>query len=225
MVTLDEVVSVEFVSCDSLRYDITVEDNHNFFANGVLVHNCQNLSTELDKARSNGVAFTVEEKLEGSSMTCYLIDGVFGVCSRNLDLKRDEANAFWQVAIQQNIEQRMRDAGCENFAIQGELIGPGIQKNIYKLSKLDFYVFDAYDIKAGKYLTPSHRRHIVDVLGLKNVPVLETGVSLGTMQEIIDGADGESALFKTLREGVVYKANDGSMTFKSISNEYLSKEK
>lgn len=185
----------------------------------------QNISRQINEARTNGVAFTVEEKLEGSSMTCYLIDGAFGVCSRNLDLKRDEANSFWQVAIEQNIEQRMRDAGCDNFAIQGELIGPGIQKNIYKLSKLDFYVFDVYDIKAGKYLTPSDRRHLVDILGLKNVPVLETGVSLGTMQEIIDGADGESVLCKTLREGVVYKANDGSMTFKSISGEYLSKEK
>ena len=29
---------------DSWVYDITVEDNHNFYANGILVHNCQDMN-------------------------------------------------------------------------------------------------------------------------------------------------------------------------------------
>ena len=48
---------------------------------------CQNLVTEIAQAITDRLQFEVTEKLEGSSMTVYLIDGVFGVCSRNLDLK------------------------------------------------------------------------------------------------------------------------------------------
>ena len=40
-----EVVSVESVTIpDSYVYDITVETCHNFYANGILVHNCQDLN-------------------------------------------------------------------------------------------------------------------------------------------------------------------------------------
>jgi RNA ligase (TIGR02306 family) len=45
----------------------------------------QNLKKEIQAAQ--GLVFEVTEKLEGSSMTCYLIDGEFGVCSRNMNLE------------------------------------------------------------------------------------------------------------------------------------------
>lgn len=35
-----DVVEVEELDYTEDVYDITVEDNHNFFANGVVVHNC-----------------------------------------------------------------------------------------------------------------------------------------------------------------------------------------
>ena len=31
------------------KYDLEVEDNHNFFANNILVHNCRNLSIPMDE--------------------------------------------------------------------------------------------------------------------------------------------------------------------------------
>ncbi len=36
-----EILEITEIDSDSLLYDITVEDNHNFFANGCLVHNCE----------------------------------------------------------------------------------------------------------------------------------------------------------------------------------------
>lgn len=36
-----EILEITEIESDSLLYDITVEDNHNFFANGCLVHNCE----------------------------------------------------------------------------------------------------------------------------------------------------------------------------------------
>lgn len=191
---------------------------------------CQNLVKEIVAANEAGMKFEITEKLEGSSMTCYLIDGEFGVCSRNLDLKRDEDNAFWKVAIEQDIEAKMRQVG-DNFAIQGELIGPAIQGNIYKLSKLDYFVFDVYSIAEGKFLSPRERRGLVEMMDLKHVPVicpqcdLYHALNVTDIPALLKFAEGKSELYDTEREGVVFKQVDGGMTFKAISNRYLLGEK
>lgn len=183
----------------------------------------QNLKKELEGI--GDMEFEVTEKLEGSSMTCYLIDGEFGVCSRNMDLKRDENNSFWAVAIAEDIEERMRLVG-DNFAIQGELIGPGIQGNIYKLNKPEFYVFDMYDIHAGMYLKPQDRRAMIAQMRLNHVPVLNPSWPLtSSVEGLLESAEGQSWLYKTEREGIVFKQVNGGMTFKAISNRYLMKQK
>lgn len=184
----------------------------------------QNITKQLPILQ--GSLFEVTEKLEGSSMTCYLLDGVFGVCSRNLDLKRDDNNAFWKVAIKYDIETKMRGLGMDNFAIQGELIGPGVQGNIYNLTDLDFYVFDIYDVGVGEYLYPDFRNVLIDKIGLKHVPVLETYKLEGDVEDILAKAEGKSVLNpKQEREGIVFKDVAGGITFKAISNKYLMSEK
>lgn len=41
----EKIVSIEYEDVEDIEvFDLTVEDNHNFFANGVLVHNCQDIS-------------------------------------------------------------------------------------------------------------------------------------------------------------------------------------
>ena len=188
----------------------------------------QNLKKEIEGL--GNMHFEVTEKLEGSSMTCYLIDGEFGVCSRNLDLKRDENNSFWATAVAEDIEAKMRavseSASNWNFAIQGELIGPGIQGNIYKLTKPQFHVFDVYDISDGEYLFPFNRRNLIERMGLKHVPVLNPSYLLTlSIEDLLKSAEGQSWLHKTDREGIVFKQVDGHMTFKAISNHYLIKQK
>lgn len=185
---------------------------------------CQNLVKEIHAAIEADLTFEVTEKLEGSSMTCYLIDGEFGVCSRNLDLKRDENNSFWATAIRDHIETKMRDIAFEGgFAIQGELIGPGIQGNIYKLARTELFVFDVYDIKRGEYLKPDERRSLIESMGLKHAPVLSTERPLAPVAMLLDWADGKSVLGDTLREGIVFKQVGGGMSLKAISNKYLLK--
>lgn len=187
----------------------------------------QNLKSEIAQAITDRLQFEVTEKLEGSSMTVYLIDGEFGVCSRNLDLKETEDNTFWQVARRDGIEEKMRiDGHFVSFAIQGELIGHGIQGNIYKLSKPEFRVFDVYNISGGYYLDPSNRRAIINAMGLMHVPVMSTyeDLGVGTMEALLLRAEGPSAITPTQeREGIVFKQVNGGMTFKAISNKYLLK--
>ena len=188
---------------------------------------CQNLVKEIAQAVTDGLQFEVTEKLEGSSMTVYLIDGVFGVCSRNLDLKETEDNTFWQVARRDDIEGKMwASPPGGDFAIQGELIGPGIQGNIYKLSKPEFRVFDVYSISGGYYLAPSNRREFINAMGLLHVPVISTyeDLGVGAVEELLLWAEGPSAITPTQeREGTVFKQVNGGMTFKAISNRYLLK--
>jgi RNA ligase (TIGR02306 family) len=183
----------------------------------------QNIVNEIVQA--NGKVFEVTEKLEGSSMTCYLLDGEFGVCSRNLDMKRDEKNSLWVTAIRENIEEKIKSTGKNNLAIQGELVGPGIQGNIYKFSRLEFFIFDIYDADKGRYLTPIERQDLVSQMGLKHVPIVEENFELNCdVESLINKADGNSLVGnkgKTLREGLVFKEVNGEMSFKAISNKYL----
>lgn len=182
----------------------------------------QNLTEEIRAGQ--GLVFEVTEKLEGSSMTVYRIGGTFGVCSRNLDLLRDENNAFWKAAIDDDIEAKTKGLAGD-YAIQGELIGPGIQGNIYKLKKPEFRVFDVYHITSGQYVEPHARRAFVDGMGLLHVPVMaNTHVLCQNVEELIKMADAKSVMGDIVgpwREGIVFKQVGGGMTFKVISNKYL----
>lgn len=186
----------------------------------------QNLKKEVASARE--LSFEVTEKMEGSSMTCYLIDGEFGVCSRNMDLKETEGNSFWSTARRENVEEKMREEfGLADFAVQGELIGPGIQGNIYGLKDTQFMVFDIYDIRRGTYVDPRTRQAMVDDMGLTHVPVIWHQWKLDAdVDTLLAQAEGSSWLNKAQeREGIVFKQLDGGMTFKAISNKYLLGEK
>lgn len=190
----------------------------------------QNLKKDLEKWKTQDLTWEVTEKLEGSSCTMYLpVEGDFEVCSRNLSLKKDENNSFWKVAIQYDVAQRMYDAGLAGYAIQGELIGEGVQGNIYKLKGQDFYVYDIYDTNKGVYLSASERVHVCKTLGLKHVPVLvESDFELrnASIEDLLNTAEGKSVLLNTQeREGIVFKCvQKPDLSFKAISNKYLVKQ-
>lgn len=167
--------------------------------------------------------YEVTEKLHGSSMTCFLDnDGEFHVCSRNLDLKRDENNAFWKAAVKYDVEGKMRAAGLRGVALQGELCGEGINGNNYKLG-LEWFIFDVYVVDEG-YMSPKQRREVINSLGLKHVPIIGVDSQLvQSVPELLEAANGKSYIAGCLREGFVYKSEDGQKSFKVISSEWLLK--
>ena len=189
----------------------------------------QNLSKEIKQWCDQGLLFEITEKLEGSSCTFYLdYQGVFHVCSRNLDLKPSETNAFWRVAIKNDVERKMRQAGLLGVAIQGELVGPGVQGNIYNLADTEFYAFDVFS--GTSYFAPGVRRAILTQLDIKHVPVICIGKDLGTgdVDYILEWADGKSYISEKPinREGIVFKCEtDVNTHFKAVSNAYLMHEK
>ena len=170
-----------------------------------------------------GLTFNVHEKLDGSSCTVYRKDGEFGVCSRNLDLKQTENNSFWRVALENKLDELLPD----NLCIQGELVGPGIQKNIYSLPNLRLYVFNVFDIVAYKYLEVDKAKEIAEGLGLTWVPFhsKHTITEDDTIESLLAMAEGGSALNpKTEREGLVWRFDgEERISFKTISNKFLLK--
>lgn len=190
----------------------------------------QNLKEELDYWLKEQHAWEVTEKLDGSSMTVYLRDGEFGVCSRNLELKPGETNSLWKVAVRNELELKLRRAD-RNLALQGELVGEGIQGNPYKIKGQEFFLFDIYDIDTSKYLTPAERKAFVEEHDIKHVPVLAFGAELWDTLGInsIDGilrfAEGKSVMgmIGCEREGLVFKSKAMQCSFKAISNKFLLK--
>jgi len=185
------------------------------------------------------VEFEATIKLDGSSMTVFCIDDnwndkervkfqnrYIGVCSRNLELKEKTGNTLWEVF---NNFKEIFVEYCinnkRNLALQGEIMGPGIQGNREKLNKHEFYLYDIFDIDKQRYLSPTERSEVNKELNLKECPVVEHVKILNkSLEEILEYAEGESINHKT-REGVVFKANiDGEhISFKAISNKFLLK--
>ena len=190
----------------------------------------QNLVHELEQWKGSNELWEITEKLDGSSMTVYVNQGYDGVCSRNLDLKQDDNNSFWKIAIQERIHDRIREVfGSRNIALQGELIGPGIQGNKYNLQELKFYLFDIFDIDRQVYISAKERHELCFQMVLTHVPVM-TVRSLDkdiTVASLLKLAEGPSFLNLTVeKEGYVYKnANNPNMSFKTISNAFLLGEK
>ena len=186
----------------------------------------QNLTEEFNNWSGCGELLTweVTEKLEGSSCTFAWINDDLHVCSRNIDLVDTVGNSFWSTAHALGIPAKMQThfAG-RNIALQGELIGFGIQGNIYKRNKQAFYLFDIYDADIGRYLNPSERNEIANLLALTSVPVVDANFVLpNSMETLLAMADGPSQLLATQkREGLVFKCQDDSTSFKAISNAYL----
>lgn len=185
----------------------------------------QNLVKEFN-GKFQDDSWSITEKLDGSSCTFYLDDeDVFHVCSRNLDLKEDEANSFWKVARKFQIEDIMRRNFMKGMAIQGEMIGEGIQGNQYK-TQLDFYVYDMYNTHTGQYILPVQLKAACERLGLKHVPILAEDISLvgESVSGILAQAEGKSELNASEREGLVFKSNSiHDRSFKAISNKWLIK--
>ena len=176
--------------------------------------------------------FYVTEKVDGSSMTVYLNNGEFGVCSRNMDLKETEGNSYWKVARELKLEEKLKLLG-RNICLQGELIGQGVQGNKYKLSGLEFRVFNVFDIDSGKNEDYSYFAEVVSRLQLTPVPVITANYELPkTVDELVEYSKGKSLLNKdTHREGIVlrplveeYEPDlHGRLSFKCINPDFLLK--
>ena len=184
----------------------------------------QNLSDEYENLKQH--KFYVTEKLDGSSATFYSKDGVFGVCSRNLELLETEGNTFWKVARELKLEEWLTSQDV-NYSIQGEIIGESVQGNPYKIKGQTVGFFNAFNIDTQEYLGLEEFEKLISSMGIKSVPILDREFTLpDTIDELLTYADEKSVLNSNFdREGVVIRSLDRKISFKVISNKFLLSEK
>lgn len=184
----------------------------------------------------------VQEKLEGSSMQVGNIEGHNVVLSRNVNLKLDQVgNAFVDAANAYGMLDyltELREAGelPNVFSIQGELIGTGIQGNIYKLEGHQWRVFDIWN--GVRYLSVPEIIEFVkkanedgkapmDMVPMQPAVISNLFGEGSSVKSILEMAEIKSNLLETQdAEGLVFKNfHNPNVTFKAISNRYLLKEK
>lgn len=187
----------------------------------------QNVFNKVQEQPNEGYNVTV--KLDGSSMTIYRNDKRFGVCSRNLDLKRDPENKYWAVALGNGYEKALKKLN-RNIAIQGELMGPGIQSNRENLTEHHYYIYKVWDIDKQRYFSYNEKLNLLwDLLALGVVAedVPDKGIfypeEFKTVNDYLKFAEGPSLRAPT-REGVVFTKTDGTKGFKVVATSYLLKE-
>jgi RNA ligase (TIGR02306 family) len=186
----------------------------------------QNMFSHL-QSLPHDLKFEVSEKLDGTSATFFHHEGRFGACSRNFEKKLGKESAWDCVAEELELNHRLKDT---SVALQGELIGPGIQSNSYKLKKPTLKIFDVFDIRNQRYLSSKERMDFLGLIGLDarlhHVPTF-SNVSLEDFESLdilINWADGRSELADVPREGLVFKSFGdvrNYTSFKVISNEWL----
>lgn len=192
------------------------------------------------------IPYIVTEKIDGTSATFTMRRKTkslfrkekydYAVCSRNIrQLDRDqkdyhnvEANVYWEMSDKYKIKDILTEflnthPNNEFITLQGEIYGESIQGNPYKMNYRDLAIFNLI-IDGERYSTPD-MAIFCEIKGLNHVPILSTHCTLpSSMEEIKEQAEGKSELNpNVLREGLVYRDDTGSISFKNVSNSYLLK--
>lgn len=98
------------------------------------------------------IEFVITLKYDGASCTYIAHDKNFRVCTRKFELKETANNTLWNLAKKYKVHEKLLAAG-DNIAIQGEVCGPGIQKNPLKLKEVTFFVFLIKDLATNTWFT------------------------------------------------------------------------
>ena len=183
----------------------------------------------LDEMR--GRPFVATVKMDGTSATFVKVDGELRVCGRNHAIAEGE-NLYWYVAKKRRLPEVL--ARLPDLAVQGELVGPGIQKNPVGLKDKDLFVFNLYDVQAGRYLPDREMRAFCQDHGLMPVPIAFTGERFEeTLESLLAKAEGTYPGTQNQREGIVVRplvdvpsqVLGSRLSFKVISNRYLLDER
>jgi RNA ligase (TIGR02306 family) len=202
--------------------------------------------------------YLVTIKLDGTSMTVFSFineSGEFdvGVCSRRMNLKvsEDSNNTLVKLYLNSGIREYLESEYKQVshlLAIQGELMGPGIQGNRENLKEHHLFVYDIWNITEQRYENDNIMTEVLNLYtGLKTnlvhkvpkhpchtyVDDYKTLPELGITNhdELMKFAAGPSLNNQT-REGLVFKSYYGNrfmhherFTFKCISEDFLLNEK
>lgn len=186
------------------------------------------------------------EKVDGSSSTFHLRRGKgfkkaeYFVCSRNVvfDTPEKEKNNYYKDTIgniwvemsekynMQEVLQRLLDERptANWVTIQAETFGAGVQKRDYGMKDHDLRAFNLIYSDCGRVPTLK-MKEILDKVGVPSVPVISEGMVLPkTIEELRTFVhSAPSAIDGKIKEGIVFRSEDGGDSFKCVDPEFLVK--
>lgn len=188
----------------------------------------------------NKSPFVATEKIDGTSTTFTMKRGKFGknnfyVCSRNVVFDKPDKNCFYdtnvyiEMAEKYNIEKILEsiltdDPTLDWITLQGETYGAGIQKRDYGLKEHRFAGFNFITSKEGRWDSVRAAKFMTQY-NIPWVPILDENYILpDTIEELRAFSHSEgSRIDGVIKEGIVFRSQDGSMSFKCVDPEFLMK--
>ena len=146
----------------------------------------------------------ITQKLDGTSVSYYCNDGIFGACSRNYELEPDTTSAIWKLTRQLDLEAKLKAYG-KNVAIQGELYGPGIQANRMAIPALEIALFNLYLIDERRFAGFDELQKFCSDYSLSMPPLLWRGIFQFTIEELVKMASDSLYPSRTPAEGIVIR--------------------
>lgn len=188
----------------------------------------------------NKSPFVATEKIDGTSTTFTMKRGKFGkndfyVCSRNVVFDKPDKNCFYdtnvyiEMAEKYNIEKILEsiltdDPTLDWVTLQGETYGAGIQKRDYGLKEHRFAGFNFITSKEGRWDSVRAAKFMAQY-NIPWVPILDENYILpDTIEELRAFSHSEgSRIDGVIKEGIVFRSQDGSISFKCVDPEFLMK--
>ena len=180
------------------------------------------------------------EKIDGTSTTFTMKRGKWGkndfyVCSRNVVFDKPDKNCFYdtnvyiEMAEKYNVENVLASILSDNpdldwVTLQGETYGAGIQKRDYGLTEHRFMGFNFITSKEGRWNSVRAAKFMTQY-NIPWVPILDENYILpDTIDELRAFSHSEgSRIDGVIKEGIVFRSQDGSMSFKCVDPEFLMK--
>lgn len=178
------------------------------------------------------------EKIDGTSTTVTLRKTGrkkhrFYICSRNVVFDRPDKKAYYDFNVYTEMAEKyhfedvlatlVERYNLEWATLQGESFGADVQKRDYGMKEHDFKGFNLIFSDRGR-LNSIEAAEIMREFGIPWVPIIDEHFVLpDTVDELLEMATGKSVVDGGMREGIVFRSQDGSRSFKAVSNEFLLK--
>lgn len=205
----------------------------------------QNLYGKLTRTHSDK-EFVGTLKMDGSSITVGYVVGErydnkeFFYCSRNQELKmpdfgkedfkRENEGKFYQGAANSDLFAKahwLHILFGSYYAIQGELVGSGVQGNFEKFDTYQVFAYNIFDIEKQEYVDYNTFETMAEAVKLQTVPKVygANKVLIHELKDILEWSNLDKVLNADYIEGIVWREAFGTTSFKAINNKYLEKQK
>lgn len=189
---------------------------------------------------NNKNPWVATEKIDGTSTTFTLKrnrwkKNEFYVCSRNVVFDMPDKKCYYNTNVYTEMAERynIREAlslilayhpEYEWVTLQGETYGDGIQKRNYSLNEHRFMGFNFITSADGRWDTVKAKEYI-ERFNIPWVPVLNECYTLpDTIEELREYVHSEpSTVDGIIKEGIVFRSQDGKTSFKCVDPEFLMK--